>query len=573
MNPFEGFEFDGIRSDELGLLVEHINKPVSPQISNSRQSVPGMYGDINLGNAYSNKVFNITATFSAFADDIAFNDLVHNLANFLIRDADNGGEYELIFGDEPDVTYFGSFTSISEATQLLPLTNDSKIELVFTCSDPKGYLPQQTVSFDDSPMTLTPEGTGEIYPVYTIVPKKDVSEVAVVYDTSDEFIDVGEFNEEENLVDTNPVLVSDPCDTLASWNTITTPPFGMSTDIDGKMSSSTDSISVAYDENTDLYQYGTAKNHKAWFGPMVMHEKLSNPVNNFTLMFRLHHVRNYTRGQSKAEVYMVDEDGKRVGRIFLSDGAQGAAGVMGLYLGDESNETKVFYGHFGKTKNGTNTPTQITIQDKTTHKVKTGKGKSSKTKTEVKYVKKTENLTNYHNSNYFNNSFVQFTIQKYGTDCWVTAQECDIKTGKLKKTKIISNKKVKVKRDFSLSTIAFYGSRHHTYEDNIDDKTGKPEKTYNYGFNSITHYKVNLLNSGKPVPENNEIIAHAGDMIILDSESKHATLVTDGGNSSLDDKLGISTFPPITGGQGVTIGVSPDISDADIKMDYRPTYK
>lgn len=573
---FEGFNFDGFNSKtDMGLYVAHVAKPIAPEISNSRQSVPGMYGDINLGNGYGAKTFNITVSFLVGDDDEAYNDYIHNLAAYLIRDADEGAEYPLIFGDEPDVTYYGIFTSIPEATAISEGSNDGQLQLVFTCSDPQGYGEEINVTVDQEPFSITPEGTGTIAPVYYIVPTTDVYEVAVAYDTTDDqYIDVGamlDATEADTVIDTNPVLVNDPCNTFATWKTLTTPPFDMANDIDGTFATNTNSISVKKDDSTKLYDYGDpAKHAKKWFGPMVMHENLTDAVHDFKLSFRLHHIKRYGRAISKTEVYLVDDANKRVGRIFIEDVAKGASSIMGLYLGDPGHEVKVFRGHYGKMHNGANTGDKVTIVKKGTKKVKTGKGSKTKYKTKTTYSSKTEILTDYHNSDYFNDAFVQFDIQKSGSDAYISAHV--IKDDGSLGGAIVDNKKVTLNRDFALLTIAYYAARYPIKEDETNPQTHKPQKTYNYGFNSITGYKVSaLLDNPNADPV---LIAHAGDTIILNSESKHAYLATFGGTISLDKYVSFgSSFPTIKGGQLTNIAFSPSFDEASITLTYRPTYK
>lgn len=567
MEKFDGFIFNGVSSTDLGLLVEHINKPIAPTISNSRQSGLGMYGDINLGNGYSNKVFNISATFSAWDNDEILNSTIHKLASQLITFGNDGAEYPIIFGDEPNVTYYGTFTSISEATQLEKLTNDSQVTLVFTCSDPKGYMEAEDVVIDTQPFSFTPKGTGEAYPIFYIIPKYDLYETAVAYDDSTNgYIDVGsqlDPTEEENVVDVNPVLVDDPCNTFASWETLTTVPFPMADDIDGKFSSGTNSISVAKGSD-GLYNYGDVSKHKGkWFGPMIMHENLNDPVHDFNLMFRLHHIKKYSRAISRGEVYLVDENGDRCGRLYIDDSAKGAATVLRIYLGKSGSEVEIFNGQWNLSPtsghNGAN---------KTIHVDYYTKGK-----TKGKYNKHTENLTDYDNQDYFNNSFIQFNIKKVGTACWISVHAIK-DDGSLNSNAIIDNKKVTLKDDFALLTIAYYAARFPIGEDVIDEKTGKPAKTYYYGFNSITGYKVTKISNVDQTAQPPEVIAHAGDTIILNTETKRAYLASNGGTESLDKYVSYgSSFPPIQGGRQTTLGISPGSDEADITMTYRPTYE
>ncbi|ANZ70378.1 distal tail protein Dit [Pediococcus claussenii] len=578
------FIFDGFNSrDDMGLYVAHVNKPIAPSISNSRQPIPGAYGDINLGNAYGNKVFTITIQFLApSAED--YNDAVHNLANFLIRDTRDGSEYSLIFGDDPNVEYYGIFTQIPEATQIQESVNDAKFDLQFTCSDPKGYLPQQDITVDSEPFVFTPDGTGEAYPIWYITPHADIPEIAIANSTDSgdgQYIDIGNAidpSEMDKVVDTTPVVASDPCNTMATWVKVTVPPFSMSDNVtSSNMVSHEQSISIGT-TSAGLYDYGDAQKYTTYFGPMIMHEDLTDYLGNFNLKFRMHHKKSYSRAISKAEVYLVGPSQERVGRIYVEDAGQGASSTLNIFMGKEGHETQ-FCHHmrFGPYINKKNIKVPI-VTHGNKHTVVTGKTAKSKGKTEVVYSKKTLELEDKQDKDYFNDACLEFRIQKVGLAVTITVIEFDVNTGKNLSTKILNNvkKTLSTDGDFALRTIAFYAAKWPISEDRLDPSTNKVIKTYNYGYNSIINYEVEaVLDTGSTDADGfAKIIAHKGDLIIINSETHEVVLATNGGNKSLAKNVSFgSSFPSLQGGIEQTIGISPNIPDADVKMTYRPTYK
>lgn len=583
MNEDE-FEFDGFNSKtDMGLYVAHINKPVAPSIANSRQPIPAAYGDINLGTAYGAKTWTITVQFLAPTPE-DYNEAVHNLANYLIRDTHDGSEYSMIFGDEPDVEYYGVFTAIPDATQIQETVSDAKFDLTFVASDPKGYLPQETIPVDGEPFIFTPKGTGECYPIYYVTPHDDVFESAIALQTDEDgkYIDVGyavDPTETDKVVDNTPVIVSDPCNTLATWVTPKNPPFAMSENIAGSFDSNTNSISVKKDSKTNLYDYGDPSKYKSWFGPMLLHEDLTDYPKDFILKFRLHHRKGYARGMSKNEIYLVGPSQERVGRVYIQDESRGAMSTLNIFLGPEGKEVQVCKGmHFGPKSNKKEKKVDITIVKKGKKVTKKGKGKKGKAKTTQEWTKQVEKLTDFNNTNYFNNCFLEFAIKKVGLQMWLTVSECDA-DGEKNKTKIFNNKMVELAKDadFALRTIAFYAPRWPITEDTINPQTKKPTKTYNYGFNSITNYSVESILDGASETDTDDnvpkIIAHKGDTIIFNTETHHVTLSTNGGTKSLDPFVSFgSDYPPLMGGVEQTIGISPNIPDADVIMSYRPTY-
>lgn len=404
MNDDE-FMFDGINSKDMGLVVKHVNKPIAPDIVNTRQSVPGKFGDINQGNSYGAKTFTIDVQFLAETNE-DYNDTIRNLAAYLMRPDGGSGEYEMVFGDDPGVTYYGIFTQVPEATQLQETVNDSAFTLTFVASDPQGYGTQLTVPVDTEPFEFTPDGTGKVYPVYTIVPKKDVYELGIALGGEDGdggYIAVGytiDADEATAVADKNPTLVKDPCNTLATWTKQTATPSWLKGVVDtkGDVQSNTNSISIKEaDSKGSDFNYGDVMAHTSeWFGQLLVHEALPADVSDFDLKFRIHHTKKYGRAMSKSEVYLLDKNSRAVGLVNIADVSKGAMSTFTLKLG--SGLTKVISDkiHFGKQTNGANTPTKLTITSKKETKKVTGKGKKAKKKTVVTYPTHVDYLANYH---------------------------------------------------------------------------------------------------------------------------------------------------------------------------------
>ncbi|WP_063697091.1 distal tail protein Dit [Pediococcus inopinatus] len=575
------FIFDGINSRTgLDIVTAQIAKPISPEITNSSQPVPARYGVVNLGNSYGAKTVNITITVLATTrEELA--EKSHNLANAFIRPNDEGATYSMIFADEPNVEYYGIFTDIPELTPVQKGVWDSTTTLKFYMPDPRGYMPQQTVQVTDEPFEFTPEGTGETAPVYRFTLHKDVNEIGMALASDDDdYVDVGmdqSVDDDGNVADNEPLMVSDPCNTLAqtSWLNVKTAPFDISGTIAGAFMSNTESISVKRSPNngTAMYDYGNVS-YSGWTGPMMVHQALTNTLNDMDHMFRMRHEKNYYRGISKAEAYWMDADSKCVARFYIQDGAQGNATKLYVYFGPSGHEVKVYAGTLDL-KNGKNKKDTVTVIKKGTKVTYTGKGKSKKKKTTTVYYPKKIEITDYENTDYYNKCLLQFHTRKIGRRIVLSINKCDIKTGKtgayIMKNKVIN---LPAASDFSYSTLAFHPAKHNITEDSTNPQTKKPNKLYNYGFNAITSYTVHAINNGGNVAAVPQIIAHKDDQVIIDCETNQATLVSGASVTSLNKYVAWgSNFPSLQGGKTERIGFSPSGDDADIEFDYRPTYR
>lgn len=577
------FEFDGIRAyEDLGLVVGHINWPTGTTISHSSQSVPGRYGDIPQGNAYGAKTWQIPISFQAVTDEEYMETLI-NITRAFTRRAEQGVSFPMRFGTMPDVTYYGTFTALPEATQISTGTNDSQLTLTFVADDPKGYKDPVTVKITDSMFEYTPEGTGEIYPIFRITPKKDMEEIGVAYGSDPtKYVDVGydqTVDEQGNVIDKEPVLVNDPCNGLTTWTNIADISkinFGINGVIDGSVMSNESSISVKRSPNNTsvMYDYGDPLKHTDGkrYGPFIMHQGLSRAVKNFETDFRINHIKNYSRAISGNEVYGIDSNGKCIFRVSMQDAMQGRATRGEIQIGPEGKAIQVYKG-YKDWHNGKNYTSYVTIvkQGKTyTKNTKGGKGKG---KTSVNYYQSNVGIGNFNNTSFFNQGFVQCRIRKVGLKVWVSLWKCNNNDGKTDKY-IIKNRVINLRQDqdFDFATIAWHANKTNITEDKLNPQTGKVNKQYNYGWNSITAYSVKEIlddgNGNEPHP-----VVHAGETVVIDCERNETTLIHGGAVNSLEKRVSLgSTYPSLWGGQSEVIGFNVNPEEVDIEMTYRPTY-
>ncbi|WP_132981301.1 phage tail domain-containing protein [Pediococcus pentosaceus] len=577
------FEFDGIRAyEDLGLVVGHINWPTGTTISHSSQSVPGRYGDIPQGNAYGAKTWQIPISFQAVTDEEYMETLI-NITRAFTRRAEQGVSFPMRFGTMPDVTYYGTFTALPEATQISTGTNDSQLTLTFVADDPKGYKDPVTVKITDSMFKYTPEGTGEIYPIFRITPKKDMEEIGVAYGSNPtKYVDVGydqTADEQGNIIDKEPVLVNDPCNGLTTWTNIADISkinFGINGVIDGSVMSNESSISVKRSPNNTsvMYDYGDPLKHTDGkrYGPFIMHQGLSRAVKNFETDFRINHIKNYSRAISGNEVYGIDSNGKCIFRVSMQDAMQGRATRGEIQIGPEGKAIQVYKG-YKDWHNGKNYTSYVTIVKQGKAYTKNTKGGKGKGKTSVNYYQSNVGIGNFNNTSFFNQGFVQCRIRKVGLKVWISLWKCNNNDGKTDKY-IIKNRVINLRQDqdFDFATIAWHANKTNITEDKLNPQTGKVNKQYNYGWNSITAYSVKEIlddgNGNEPHP-----VVHAGETVVIDCERNETTLIHGGAVNSLEKRVSLgSTYPSLWGGQSEVIGFNVNPEEVDIEMTYRPTY-
>lgn len=680
------FEYAGFNSrTDLELYVPQLDKPIAPTITSESQNIPGKYGEIFLGTNYGARVFQIPVVLMAqTADD--YERIIANLTNVLVDPDDVETEYPLVFGTNPNTEYYGHWSQIPTPTYISQGVFDAQTTLEFTCSDPRGYLPQQEMQITEARQNVNALGNATSSPIISVKAKKDLYHIGYIDTLSGKYTAIGwnvdkdVYNADTGLKlhDREPVAQDDPCADLSQW--VTDPSVTGTVAIengerDGKLTASNhDSLQVAYetkdfktgedlidqknkkpkkdpDQGHFKRQYGNPKKHKNWYGPLAVHTDVPNPTNDWRVRVRFHHDKNYYRAMGKIELYLLDDNGERRGKIMIKDLSHGRMPVMGIQLGTHAHHYEMLtdkkgglyhgplkYAHKGTEKTETITTytyhkvkvrvktkpangkhhkrslldnkstdnvlisdsetgeltvvTRAKTKRKSKYHIHHSKGKTSATKrkkrtttkrkkggtshnhrTKPKWKWQNKTVTHpHHISGYVNRTDVfsdfygDITLQKIGNvfKCKVTL--LDIATGQPKatfgqRTFVDENNEY----GFALNTSAIYLAKYNITEDKLG-------KFYYDPFLTITDYKVwNIIDGGNGNTEEPTVIAHAGETVQINAETKH--VYKDQQFFDTNVSFG-STFPELKGGKLQVLAFDPAPgADADIELTYRPTVK
>lgn len=351
---FDGFIFGrnidngitGVNSKDLGIIVHQIIIPFSPSITENTQTVSGMYGQHWLGNNYGGKTFNISFTVIAGTDKQLYRDTIENISNALIS-IDNE-ERSIVFGEWPDRTYYGHFTSFSDPALINEGYWDFTSTLTFVASDPKGYMEQQTTSVSSQPFKLDVAGNSESYPIINYKFKKDVNQFGYTINNTSDGVTVG--YADDYVEDLKPVAFIDNMEDVSTFTKVADMskykfdiPNG---DVAGsgrvKPSASGSAIQndVFYDSTWTGYDYNPNSNMQ--FGNLLLSQTFntntSNGHNNFELITQGIHKKYYSRALQNLQFFLIGEDGKRYGRFGIFDRGAGWMPHVSLYIGKNTQE-------------------------------------------------------------------------------------------------------------------------------------------------------------------------------------------------------------------------------------------
>ncbi|AJH77480.1 distal tail protein Dit [Heyndrickxia coagulans] len=549
-----GFFYAGAHSREFNLKVIEIHRNIFPTVEEQTQNIPGMSGDLYLGTNVKNRTFVVDVEIVAGSHTQRI-DLIHQISDWLMPVDD--AEFDLIFDDEQDFTYYAHVSNITEVTRSL---YKGKASITFSCSDPKGYGEYQQHDMTTNPITITPDGTAECYPIFTCMPKKDVTKIAItdedgnyVYLGADVDPDTG-----DAPIDKEPLVFHDTCNTLANWTAINSSniTFELENGIpSGTMRSTANAIKVG--KTSDGYaDFGAATNDKKWHGPVRL-QWLPNGYDDFRIRVRMWNRQYYSRARGKCEVYLLDSNGTRFGKIMLKDNGSSEEVYAQVQLGTSSSYKNIYYGK-GNIKKGKKKTKTVKLGTGT--KKVTEKGKS-KTVQQWKTVKLDEDTS----TNTFTDFYGYIELQKIGNKYRVEIMKFDDDSNPAwSKPLVYTYTDSSGKYAKQLAGIAFYTAKMDIKEDAAD-----PVKHYTNNGMGLSDVKVwNIIDGGNGSSASPTTIAHKGDEIKINCEDR--TVYKNG--AIFMDKLYIgSNFPTLQGGVEKVFSFEPDLSDADWYYEYKST--
>ena len=352
---------NGFNSDyDLQVIVGKVVKPIAPTMQENFQDIPARFGGIYLGTDYQEKEIDIPITVMCESES-DYTMKIQNLSSILVNSSrDKDVQYPMRFNSNPDVVYYGHFTSIPQPQFINDTAWDFTLTLTFMLADPRGFLPDEQIRITANNQTIIPKGNTEVKPIIHIVPKEDIYYFG--YDQDDHYVAVG-YNVNDGNTITNSdgsvdqmgqhqfLQVDDPCATLATWFQAGSDTQNVTVyngDNDGKAMSTPTAITVGKDDKGHL-NFGTKNKHTTtrngqtygkWYGPVLLHNGLPRVTPFWKTQVRLHHVKmdKRNRAMGRVEVYLLDANGNVKGRMGMQDLAHGRYPVAYVQLGSSFNQ-------------------------------------------------------------------------------------------------------------------------------------------------------------------------------------------------------------------------------------------
>ncbi|WP_019377665.1 distal tail protein Dit [Virgibacillus halodenitrificans] len=221
----------------------------------------------------------------------------------------------IIFGDEPDMTYYCEFAGAEENTERPHIgKHQGTITLL---REKHKYGPEKEVILDTTiGNILTNEGTAEAQPIFELEVLAPVTFAMV--SNGDEYNLLGIPGDDDmEVVDTKPLVLSERGETLNTWSTSGVVVDDRFNDVDGTMTYDGTGIMA------DTFGTGT-KIH----GPAIIKE--IPPIQDFEIETIFDTISNFDEDNYRMEVYMFDEGMNMLGKIGLNDNNRNFTRRIGL---------------------------------------------------------------------------------------------------------------------------------------------------------------------------------------------------------------------------------------------------
>lgn len=384
-----GFTFAGQHSRDFDLKVINIQRNPLPNMSRQVTDVPAVIGELYQGTSLQERQFVVDVKFDGLESIEDLADHINMVGDWL--QPEGTLEPDLIFDDQPDVTYYGSCSNITAPTREL---YNAKFSITFNCSNPTGYYPKQTYDLnksgndiqvknqdgmndtslirpfgDQSSIVMNADRSTTInYPIFHLKAEETLYNISVDShplggsvnsDDDTAFVDIGDSDDEKDGADDfNKVIVNDYCNDLSSnWVQIkdkNSLPFDLgptrTISSGASLRTTPNAIRVGFSEfdQTIKYTKGAVKKHrkirnfgdapagqeyKTWHGPGAMYTPFTVPCSDFEVTARFQIDQYAGEARDLGEIILLDTGGREVARMGIKDNSYGEKAIIYCYIG------------------------------------------------------------------------------------------------------------------------------------------------------------------------------------------------------------------------------------------------
>ncbi|MGM9924680.1 MAG: distal tail protein Dit, partial [Bacillus sp. (in: firmicutes)] len=295
----KNFRFNGIKKEYIKVLkgrVLPILAPRAPQLI----TISNRPGAIQQGYTTDVRKIEVPIWINK-PDGLSFGELREDLAEWLATEK----PVPLQFEDEPGRVYYAMLEEIGN----LELVNHQKATTTirFVCPDPYKYSDVEKVfSFnptDDTALYVENKGDAETYPNISMDFTENLTSFSVI--ANDEFLMFGNDDIDNSPVDPRPLVLHEDFSTLNGWTAASSVDDGI--------------ISGAFSSNGSAIRPETWGTGSGWHGPSLV-KGLPKQLQDFHVRCRFGNRASKVGQLGRVEVYLLDANGNKIGKIALRNG-------------------------------------------------------------------------------------------------------------------------------------------------------------------------------------------------------------------------------------------------------------
>ena len=582
----DDFEYAGMNSrDDLQVEMGNVVLPSAPSMAEQVTDIPAMYGNQFNGTDFTSRTISIPVSIYCADNQDAFNQVMHNLSGLLLSDdpSDNGKEYPLVFGFEPDVTYWGHITAISDPAPINTGMFDATLTITFVQSDPRATKPQVETSLKAGLNMITVGGTARTEPVIQVVPKRDLKYIGFTLNEGVFGLGPETSEDQAEAVKPDTKVVDDTLATMAMWTNDANAVSSMKTSGNNvyqgscEINSTTTVMKVAVKDGKKDYGTMPTTLVDKWYGPAYRYTGITNALTDWRVRTGLHHIKysgtHNGRAMGRCEILLLDANGNTILRFGFVDASGGGRPRVRLQLcqpgstfakGDGTHHD--FYYGYGPT-GSFNHPTPQKFHVKTGTKTKTvvKKSKNKKGKVVKKTIKEKKkqyvNFVNKEEKSALTSAWIVLDITKKGNVFTWSLTQYNTKTGQPCKDAtnhlVVKGKYVDTAGKY---TTALGGVGAVFLKRPITEDISKIK--YKNPYMTITG--IQIWQHTEPAATQPTFIANAGEEIVMDCETDSTTV-----NGRLVSPVWSTDYPKLRPGVNNLTMVG-DLSDAQITLKYLP---
>lgn len=450
----------------------------------------------------------------------------------------DGGGAAAYRGSVPAINRMGDMDKLELDVNSTANVTISNFKIYYADQNAAGHLVDESIEkVDDDLVTINDDTTVTLhdhksnstsYPLFTLIAPTKLTKIAIVDNSgNNNYVFLGSETDpdaDDQVVDNTPRVLWDRCNTMATWlnfDATNKPTFEIENGVIGNgaaIDSTSDYIRPKL-SSKNTYMFGDSFVKDKWNGAGGSRPAMSEPLTDWELTVRAElHCRD-PRAMGKFELYMLDQNQARMGKVMLKDNANSRDVMLEVELGTE--DTRTTLSTFGTKYKGKQTTKSFKVYrgGKKTTKTVTyrAKGKRRK-KTVVEYV--TRKLTTSTAHSTFTNWYGNITFSLVGNKMSVSAMKINSKGSNawskpITLTKTLSDAdKSKYVGSRQLTSFAVYMAKYPITED-----LSNPVKSYQNDFMRLDDLKVwKIINGGQTEIDNPRPICDAGDEIKISTE-------------------------------------------------------